>query len=81
MQGIVKLNSDGAVRDSGNGFGGLLRNWEGEVLCAYSSNDICNSVFHQELNAVHQGLKLALFSNVRSLEVASDSLSVTRAIN
>ncbi|KAF5204158.1 Cyclin-dependent protein kinase inhibitor smr6 [Thalictrum thalictroides] len=81
MQGIVKLNSDGAVRDSGNGFGGLLRNWEGEVLCAYSGNDICNSVFHQELNAVHQGLKLALFLNVRSLEVASDSLSVTRAIN
>ncbi|KAF5179436.1 hypothetical protein FRX31_030977, partial [Thalictrum thalictroides] len=48
---------------------------EGEVLCAYSGNDICNSVFHQE------GLKLALFLNVRSLEVASDFLSVTRAIN
>ncbi|KAF5192212.1 hypothetical protein FRX31_018205 [Thalictrum thalictroides] len=43
--------------------------------------DHCEKDVRIELNAVHQGLKLALFLNVRSLEVASDFLSVTRAIN
>ncbi|KAF5185922.1 hypothetical protein FRX31_024491 [Thalictrum thalictroides] len=54
LKGVIKLNCDGAVNDNGNSFGGLMRNWKGDVLCAYIGKDDSTFVFQQELHAVHR---------------------------
>ncbi|KAF5202092.1 Ribonuclease h-like superfamily protein [Thalictrum thalictroides] len=81
LQGTIKINCDGAVKADGSGFGGLLRDSEGQVVCAYSGRGFSSSVYQQELNAVHKGIQLAKDQGFTKIEVASDSLGVIRTMN
>ncbi|KAF5204880.1 hypothetical protein FRX31_005533 [Thalictrum thalictroides] len=61
-EGIIMLNTDGAVNSNGAGIGGILRNQLGEVLCCFTGSSPIRSVMWQELSAIFEGLQLARHS-------------------
>lgn len=79
--GWTKLNTDGSIDRENAGFGGLLRNYNGDPICAYVSKAHQNDIFLVELWAIWRGLVLASGLGIKAIWVESDSLSVVKTIN
>ncbi|KAL8096328.1 hypothetical protein AgCh_037333 [Apium graveolens] len=79
--GCMKLNTDGYIDKDGSGFGGLLRDYKGEPICAYASKASHDDIFMVELWAIWRGLVLALSLKINTIWIESDSLSVVNTIN
>lgn len=79
--GWTKLNTDGSVDRENTGFGGLLRDYRGDPICAFVSKAPGDDIFLVELWAVWRGLVLALGLGIKVIWVESDSLSVVKTIN
>lgn len=68
------LNSDGSVREGGYGYGGLVRDIEGEAVLCYNGKEGEGSVLEQKLGALHCGIILSLEQQISRLDIGSDSL-------
>ena len=83
--GCTKLNTDGSEsrRKAIARYGGLLRDHNGDPLCAFVSKALIytNDTFSVEIWAVWRGLVLAYGLGVRVIQVESDSLSFVNTIN
>ncbi|KAM5575279.1 hypothetical protein ABKV19_014297 [Rosa sericea] len=79
--GWTKLNTDGSVVSGKAGFGGLLRNYKGEPICAFVSKAQGDDIFSVELWAIWRGLILASSLGIKVIWVESDSMSVVKTIN
>lgn len=79
--GWMKLNTDGSIDKRNAGFGGLLRDFMGEPICAYVSKTSTNDIFLAELWAIWRGLVLASSLGLKLIWVESDSMSVVKTIN
>ncbi|XAR62065.1 hypothetical protein NMG60_11016659 [Bertholletia excelsa] len=79
--GWTKLNADGSVDRESAGFGGLLRDYKGEPICAYASKFPGDDIFLVESLAIWRGLILASRLGVKAIWVESDSMSVVKTIN
>lgn len=79
--GWTKLNTDGSVNKETAGFGGLLRDYRGEPICAFVSKAPQGDTFLVELWAIWRGLVLSLGLGIKSIWVESDSMSVVKTIN
>ncbi|EOY15502.1 hypothetical protein QUC31_000569 [Theobroma cacao] len=79
--GCIKLNTDGSVVPENAGFGGLLRDYKGDPLCAFVSKAPQDDIFLVELWAIWRGLVLASGLGIKVIWVESDSMSVVRTIN
>ncbi|KAF8377406.1 hypothetical protein HHK36_030783 [Tetracentron sinense] len=75
--GWTKLNTDGSVTS----FGGLLRDYMGNPICAYVSKAPRDGIFLLELWAVWRGLVLSLGQGIKVIWVESDSMGVVKIIN
>ncbi|KAF9626549.1 hypothetical protein IFM89_034962 [Coptis chinensis] len=75
------LNTDGSVQESGNGYGGTIRDSQGNVLLGFAGSSSKPSVIFQELFAIAMGLKQAQFLSIAKLEINSDSLGAINIIN
>ncbi|KAA8528375.1 hypothetical protein F0562_035730 [Nyssa sinensis] len=79
--GWTKLNTDGSIDRENAGFGGLLRDYRGDPICAYVSKALGDDIFLVELWAIWRGLILASSLGIKLLWVESDSMSVVKSIN
>lgn len=79
--GWVKLNTDGSIDRENAGFGGLLRDYKGDAICAFVSKASGDDIFMVELWAIWRGLVLALGLGIKIVWVESDSMSVVKTIN
>ncbi|XP_015886030.3 uncharacterized protein LOC107421324 [Ziziphus jujuba] len=79
--GWKKLNTDGSLDRENASFGGLLRDFEGEPLCAFVSKAPRDDIFSIELGAIWRGLVLALGLGIKYIWVESDSMSAVKTIN
>ncbi|GAU49057.1 hypothetical protein TSUD_244480, partial [Trifolium subterraneum] len=79
--GWTKLNTDGSVNKVTAGFGGLLRDYRGEPICAFVSKAPQGDTFLVELWAIWRGLVLSIGLGIKSIWVESDSMSVVKTIN
>ncbi|KAG8491899.1 hypothetical protein CXB51_015173 [Gossypium anomalum] len=79
--GCVKLNTDGSVDAGNSGFGGLLRDYKGEPLCAFVCKAPQGDTFLVELWPIWRGLVLASGLGIKVIWVESDSKSVVKTIN
>ncbi|CAK8537652.1 unnamed protein product [Lathyrus sativus] len=79
--GWTKLNTDGSVNRETAGFGGLLRDYRGEPICAFVSKAPQGDTFLVELWAIWRGLVLSFGLGIKSIWVESDSASVVNTIN
>lgn len=79
--GWTKLNTDGSVDSKGAGFGGLLRDSNGDPICAFVTKAPSDDIFSVELWAIWRGLVLARGLGIKVIWVESDSLSVVKTIN
>lgn len=79
--GWTKLNTDGSIDRENAGFGGLLRDYQGDPICAYVSKAFIDDIFLVELWAVWRGLVLANSLGIKLVWVESDSMSVVKNIN
>lgn len=79
--GWTKLNTDGSVDPGNAGFGGLLRDFKGEPICAFVSKALGDDIFLVELWAIWRGLVLASSLGIKVIWVESDSMSVVKTIN
>ncbi|GMN40182.1 hypothetical protein TIFTF001_009403 [Ficus carica] len=79
--GWTKLNTDGSVDSKGAGFGGLLRDSNGDPICAFVNKAPSDDIFSVELWAIWRGLVLARGLGIKVIWVESDSLSVVKTIN
>ncbi|CAN1181076.1 Putative ribonuclease H protein At1g65750 [Linum perenne] len=68
------LNSDGSVNQNGAAAaGGVLRNYEGEILSAYTMNLGSCSITRAEIRGIVEGMNLAWERGVRHLAIQTDS--------
>lgn len=79
--GWTKLNTDGSINSKSAGFGGLLRDFKGDPICAFVSKALTADIFSVELWAIWRGLVLAWGLGIKVIWVESDSLSVVKTIN
>ncbi|KAL2584820.1 hypothetical protein AAZX31_14G168800 [Glycine max] len=79
--GWTKLNTDGSIHSNTVSFGGLLRDYRGEPICAFVSKAPQGDVFLAELWAIWRGLVLSLGLGIKAIWVESDSMSVVRTVN
>ncbi|PIA60058.1 hypothetical protein AQUCO_00400735v1 [Aquilegia coerulea] len=79
-QGFVKLNTDGSLKKTRAGYGGLLRSNEGRVIECFTAQCKCKSVLELELLAIQKGIELSIKEGYAQLEVASDSLKAIQII-
>lgn len=80
--GWTKLNTDGSIDRENAGFGGLLRDYRGDPICAFVSKAPSrDDIFLVELWAIWRGLVLALGLGIKVIWVESDSMSVVNTIN
>ncbi|XP_059636390.1 uncharacterized protein LOC132278583 isoform X2 [Cornus florida] len=80
--GWTKLNADGSIGRENVGFGGLLRDYKGDPICAYVSKaPTLNDIFLVELWAIWRGLVLASSLGIKVIWVESDSRSAVKSIN
>ncbi|KAF9589463.1 hypothetical protein IFM89_024026 [Coptis chinensis] len=75
------LNTDGSVQQVGNGFGGIIRDSQGNILLGFAGSSSKPSVIYQELMTIAVGLKQAHLLSIAKLEINSDSLGVINIIN
>ncbi|KAF9595312.1 hypothetical protein IFM89_038464 [Coptis chinensis] len=73
-EGMVKLNTDGALSDTRGGGGGAIRDHKGDVLLAFMTAGGMKSIMFQELKAIYMGLQGCLFIYQMRVLVAYDSL-------
>ena len=79
--GWTKLNTDGSVHRESASFGGLVRDYRGEPICAFVSKAPQGDIFLVELWAIWRGLVLSLGLGIKAIWVESDSMSVVKTIN
>ncbi|KAL5706481.1 hypothetical protein ACHQM5_024641 [Ranunculus cassubicifolius] len=77
-EGVVKLNTDGSLSSTFQGYGGLIRDSRGDVKMVYRGSSSMRSILYQEMAGIEQGLKVCAEMQFPKVEVASDSL---RAVN
>ncbi|KAF5176875.1 hypothetical protein FRX31_033531 [Thalictrum thalictroides] len=73
-EGWYKLNADGSLSENTTWYGGILRNNEGIVSCAYTVSSSTRSILFLELMGLAAGLEIALEMGVRKISINSDSL-------
>lgn len=78
--GWTKLNTDGSIDRENAGFGGLLRDFKGDPICAFVSKAPRDDIFAVELWGIWRGLVLALGLGIRVIWVESDSMSAVKTI-
>ncbi|CAN1126630.1 Putative ribonuclease H protein At1g65750 [Linum perenne] len=71
------INSDGLVdRSSGNASaGGVLRDWQGRSIDAFTTNLGTCSITRAELTGIIIGMERAWSAGIRDLEIQTDSLT------
>ncbi|CAN1120796.1 Putative ribonuclease H protein At1g65750, partial [Linum perenne] len=76
------LNTDGSVeRANGDASaGGVLRNWQGRTVDAYTANLGKCSITRAELTGIIVGLERAWNAGIRELEIQTDSLAAVRLL-
>ncbi|KAK7372937.1 hypothetical protein VNO80_06328 [Phaseolus coccineus] len=79
--GWTKLNTDGSINGDIASFGGLLRDYRGEPMCAFVSKVPQGDVFLVELWAIWRGLVLCGGLGIKAIWVESDSMSVVKTVN
>lgn len=79
--GWTKLNTDGSINRDSASFGGLLRDYRGEPICAFVSKMPQGDVFLVELWAIWRGLVLCWGLGIKAIWVESDSMSVVNTVN
>ncbi|KAL2317600.1 hypothetical protein Fmac_031476 [Flemingia macrophylla] len=79
--GWTKLNTDGSLHRETASFGGLLRDYRGEPICAFVSKAPQGDVFLVELWAIWRGLVLSSGLGIKAIWVESDSMSVVKTVN
>ncbi|BAT81689.1 hypothetical protein LR48_Vigan07g122200 [Vigna angularis] len=79
--GWTKLNTDGSINRDSASFGGLLRDYTGEPICAFVSKVPQGDVFLVELWAIWRGLVLCWGLGIKAIWVESDSMSVVKTVN
>ncbi|KAI3443768.1 hypothetical protein Pfo_000433 [Paulownia fortunei] len=81
-QGWIKLNSDGASKGNPGiaGAGGLLRNWNGDVLVAFYEAIGVQTNSVAELHAVLRGLMLAIERGFTRIWIEVDSKLVVQLL-
>ncbi|KAK7269582.1 hypothetical protein RIF29_22314 [Crotalaria pallida] len=74
----VVVNVDGSSMGNPGraGFGGLIRNYEGDWICGFAGHFGISNNIHMELLAVLHGLKLAWSRGFRSIECRTDRMEV-----
>ncbi|KAF9616626.1 hypothetical protein IFM89_030795 [Coptis chinensis] len=77
---VLKLNSDRSVTEDKTGFGGTLRDKNGEVKLVYTGSFGNPSVLFQELQCIKYGLIGSHIDNYK-LVIASDSLNAIHILN
>ncbi|KAL2902360.1 hypothetical protein RDABS01_027442 [Bienertia sinuspersici] len=83
LYGWVALNTDGAAKGTPGpaGGGGLLRDYTGSCLGAFSMNlGVCNAI-RAELMALKQGLLLARLKSIKKLDIRVDSEACVKLLN
>jgi ribonuclease HI len=78
-----KLNTDGAKSSTtlNSGIGGIIRNDQGEFVCAYAQHTGSVSNNMAEILAIREGLHQALILKIRKLIIETDSTLCFDAIN
>ncbi|KAK7321280.1 hypothetical protein VNO77_31765 [Canavalia gladiata] len=79
--GWTKLNTDGSIHRATASFGGLLRDYKGEPICAFVSKAPQGDIFLVELWAIWRGLVLSSGLGIKAIWVESDSMSVVKTVN
>ncbi|KAL3845760.1 hypothetical protein ACJIZ3_003163 [Penstemon smallii] len=79
--GWIKLNTDGSIDRDNSSFGGVLRDYLANPICAYHSRAPGDDIFLAELWAIWRGLVLCLGLGIEAIWVESDSMSVVKTIN
>ncbi|CAN1164676.1 Putative ribonuclease H protein At1g65750 [Linum perenne] len=76
------LNTDGSVeRANGDASaGGVLRNWQGRTVDAYTANLGKCSITRAELTGIIVGMERAWNAGIRELEIQTDSLAAVRLL-
>ncbi|PIA53014.1 hypothetical protein AQUCO_01000701v1, partial [Aquilegia coerulea] len=72
-QNIVKINAAGSLNKVRAGYGGILRDEKGEVLCSFSAVADMSIILQLELQAIYEGVKLCNILGFRKILIASDS--------
>ncbi|OVA01154.1 Ribonuclease H domain [Macleaya cordata] len=75
-QGSVIVNIHGSLLDNVAGFGVIIRDDEGKVLAVDAGSLKPKSITVHELHGLEMGLRLAISSDFRSLQVGMDSTTV-----
>ncbi|KAF5203664.1 hypothetical protein FRX31_006748 [Thalictrum thalictroides] len=77
---VFKINTDRSVREEGAGYGGLVRDSEGNMVVGFSCASSIKSVMFQELQAILKRLVGASFMRLQAVVVESDSLRAIQCI-
>ncbi|KAL0907215.1 hypothetical protein M5K25_025769 [Dendrobium thyrsiflorum] len=78
---FVKLNSDGSVGNSGAGFGGIVRNYLGNVLFAYAGKADTSNVLTAELLGLLYGLISCSERGFLNINIEVDAISLIQIFN
>ncbi|KAI0529110.1 hypothetical protein KFK09_001657 [Dendrobium nobile] len=78
---FVKLNSDGSVSSNTAGMGGIIRNFNGDVIIAYASPLNHCKVIYDEMRGISYGLELCHRTGITNVAIEVDALSLIQMIN
>ncbi|PKU64272.1 Putative ribonuclease H protein [Dendrobium catenatum] len=79
--GFIKVNTDGSVSDNKYGCGGILRNYKGNMIMAFSSPIENCSVLVAELLAILKALNICLYSGFFKIWLEVDALLVINCLS
>ncbi|KAF9613200.1 hypothetical protein IFM89_006002 [Coptis chinensis] len=79
--GRFKLIINGALNGIGNGHCGVIRDFHGQVVMAFSGTGGSETAIFHELKAIDQGLIICLNMSLKGIEVASDFLRAVQSVN
>lgn len=79
--GWTKLNTDGSMTNKRAGLGGLLRDYNGDPICAFVTIAPRDDIFSVELWAIWRGLVLALGLGIKVIWIESDSMSAVKTVD
>ncbi|PKU77129.1 Putative ribonuclease H protein [Dendrobium catenatum] len=76
----IKVNTDGSVFDNNYGCGGIIRNYKGNLIVAFSSPINKCSVLYAELMAIYKALQLCLSSGYFKIWLEVDAILVINCL-
>ncbi|KAF5184751.1 hypothetical protein FRX31_025662, partial [Thalictrum thalictroides] len=80
-EGVICLNTDGALTNTGAGYGGVYRDSEGKVKLAFCSSTKGSDITTIELEAITTGMQIALAQGYCKVRLLSDSKQAVDFIN